>query len=146
MPIPRLQRNGYLPPGVHRATVEDIERVFAWNPVRKRLVEGLVRALGNLAGAGVRWVWIDGSFVTAAEDPNDVDGCWEPNSWVRRDLLDPIFLDDRPPRDAMRRKYGVDFLIAILGQATSPTIQEFFMADRDGKPKGILLVELERDL
>ena len=46
----------------------------------------------------------------------------------------------------MRRKYGVDFLIAILGQATSPTIQEFFMADRDGKPKGILLVELERDL
>jgi hypothetical protein len=47
-----------------------------------------------------------------------------------------------PPREAMKIKYGVDFLISSVLISDSPgnTIEEFFQIDRDGNKKGILLL------
>ncbi len=126
--------------------MEEVTANLAWTAARRRLLEGLNRALQNLAAAGVRRVWIDGSFVTDRDEPEDVDGCWEASEWILEDVLDPVFWDDRPPRQAMKQKYGVDFLIALPGAGPKPSLQEFFMTDRDGRPKGLLLLELEREL
>jgi len=82
--------------------------------------------------------------VTAKDDPKDVDGCWEydPNG-TDPDLLDPVFLDLDPPRQAMKSKYGVDFLIQGVALAeTGQTVEEFFQVDREGNRKGIIVVEL----
>ena len=78
---------------------------------------------------------------------NDVDGCWEYNAASTVvDRLDPVFLDLDPPREAMKRKYGVDFLISgvQLADANVP-VEEFFQVDRDGSRKGIVVVELPND-
>ena len=40
------------------------------------LFSGLMKALINLAEAGVKKVYIDGSFVTDKDYPKDIDGCW----------------------------------------------------------------------
>lgn len=127
-------------------SLEDIEIRFTWNQRRRRLFVGLRQALANLAQAGVKKVWINGSFVTAEDDPNDIDGCWEYESSVDVDRLDVAFLDLNPPRATMKRKYGVDFLIsgATLADAGNRSVEEFFQIDREGNPKGILLLELTR--
>ena len=72
--IPWFDKNGNLPPGVHHATLEEIEKRFTWNSKRLSLFRSLKRALRNFAAAGVRRVWIDGSFVTMKQEPKDVDG------------------------------------------------------------------------
>jgi hypothetical protein len=139
--IPEFDKNGNLPPGVYIVSLKDIESNFTWTTRRKKLFKGLKRAIDNLTKANVKKVWIDGSFVTSKNDPNDIDGCWQADKDVDADKLDPVFLDMNPPREAMKKKYGVDFLIAGVPIADSPgkSIEEFFQIDRDGNKKGILL-------
>lgn len=144
--IPEFDDNGNLPPGVYHVSLAEIERRFTWNQRRRLLFGGLRRALASLARGGVRWVWIDGSFVTAKEEPSDVDGCWEPGPPEDEDKLDEVLLDIWPPRVAMKRKYGVDFLVAGMRlrdkAAQGRTVEEFFQRDQRGNAKGILLVEI----
>jgi hypothetical protein len=113
MAMPDFDVNGNLPPGIHKTTLPEIQAKFAWSARRKRLCRGLGRAIQNLADAGVKRIWIGGSFVTEKDEPNDVDGCWDdlPGP-VDVSKLDAVFLETSPPRSSMKRKYYVDFLIA----------------------------------
>ncbi len=145
--IPDLDSNGNLPPGIHRATLPEIREKFAWSARRERLCNGLSRAIQNLAEAGVKRVWIGGSFVSDKDEPNDVDGCWDDRPGpVDASKLDSVFLETTPPRSSMRRKYGVDFLIARRRladrEAQGATVLDFFQTDRDGTARGVLLIEL----
>lgn len=143
--IPWFDENGNLPPGAYHATLEDIEKRFTWNAKRLSLFRSLKRALANLAAAGVRRVWIDGSFVTAKQEPKDVDGCWEFDSrTVDPEKLDDVFVDPDPLRRPMWLKYGVDFFIAgtRLANGRGHRVEEYFQKDPRGNPKGILVVDL----
>ena len=142
--IPAPNAIGELPPGMHLATLEEVEAVFVTTPRRRRLFEGLRRAIQNLRAAGVRRVFIDGSFVTTKADPNDVDGCWEWTEEVHLDLLDPVLLDFTQARQAMRDKYGVDFFLATWVEAGSGlTFLDFFQRNRADELKGIIQLDLE---
>jgi hypothetical protein len=142
--IPAPNAIGELPPGMHLATLAEVEAVFATTPRRRRLFEGLRRALQNLHAAGVRRVFIDGSFVTTKADPNDIDGCWEWTAEVHLDLLDPVLLDFAQARQAMRDKYGVDFFLATWVEAgLGLTFLDFFQRNREDTPKGIVQLDLE---
>ena len=142
--IPAPNALGELSPGMHPATLEEVEAVFATPPRRRRLFEGLRRAIQNLHAAGVRRVFIDGSFVTTKADPNDIDGCWEWTDEVHLDLLDPVLLDFAQARRAMRDKYGVDFFLATWVEAGSGlTFLDFFQRNREDDPKGIVQLDLE---
>ncbi|NCO38426.1 MAG: hypothetical protein COZ06_21690 [Armatimonadetes bacterium CG_4_10_14_3_um_filter_66_18] len=60
--------------------------------------------------------------------------------------LDMAFLFIDPPRVPMRRRYGVDLLIAGAELAdpgfSGRRVEEFFQRDARGNPKGVLVVEL----
>jgi hypothetical protein len=142
--IPAPNALGELPPGMHTATLAEVEAVFGTTPRRRHLCEGLRRAVQNLQAAGVRRVFIDGSFVTTKADPNDVDGCWEWTEVVNLDRLDPVLLDFANARQAMREKYGVDFFLATWIEAGSGlTFLDFFQRNRLDDPKGIVQLDLE---
>jgi len=142
--IPAPNAIGELPSGMHPATLEEVEAVFVTTPRRRRLFEGLRLALQNLRIAGVRRVFINGSFVTTKADPNDIDGCWEWTDEVHLDLLDPVLLDFAQARRAMRDKYGVDFFLATWVEAGSGlTFLDFFQRNRADDPKGIVQLDLE---
>jgi len=142
--IPAPNAIGELPPGMHTATLEEVEAVFVTTPRRRRLFEGLRLAIQNLHTAGVRRVFIDGSFVTTKVDPNDIDGCWEWTEKVHLDLLEPVLLDFTQARRAMRDKYGVDFFLATWVEAGSGlTFLDFFQRNREDDPKGIVQLDLE---
>jgi len=72
--IPPFNDDGYLPPGIHRATIEEVaERFGAGSEVRRAQLEGLREAVELARRAGVRRFVINGSFVTEKIEPNDVD-------------------------------------------------------------------------
>lgn len=118
MSIPPLQTNGELPPGEHPATLDEIKKVYGnSNDQRRLLMRGLRDAAAQFAQSGVKALWVNGSFVTDKDMPNDIDGCWEYNPAVVIDKLDPVFL--MRSRHAMKNKYGLDFLLPISSRQTA---------------------------
>ena len=110
--LPKLNENGELPPGEHECEVHEIDSAFgSSNERRAHLMKGLKNALGNLGAAGVKRVFVDGSFTSDKAEPNDIDGCWDYEESVDIDLLDPVFLDES--RSDMKKKYGVDFFLYL---------------------------------
>ncbi len=144
MAIPPLDRvTGNLPPGVHEATWEQLEDMFGTNEWRRELLKGLRVALDNLAAAGCRRVYIDGSFVTAKEEPGDFDGCWEAEG-VDPDKLDSVLLNFSNRRAAQKAKYGGELFVADGSADPHGTrFLEFFQQDRaTHESKGIVVLTL----
>jgi hypothetical protein len=72
--IPPFDEHGYLPPGVHPATLEDVEARFGYGSELRRVQAESLRWLVDAASrAGVFRLVINGSFVTDVLEPNDVD-------------------------------------------------------------------------
>ena len=143
--IPLFDSTGNLPPGVHWATWPEVVDRFGTTRYRQRLLAGLKAALEALRAAGCRTVYIDGSFITAKEVPNDFDGCWDIDG-VDPALLDPILLTFDHGRAAQKAKYLGELFPAQLSEGGSgTTFLEFFQIDKEsGNPKGIIAVELRR--
>ncbi len=142
--IPDFDGNGNLPPGVYHVSLAEIARRLTWNEHRQGLVSGLHRAKASLAAAGVRWLVLTGSFVTSKRAPRDIDGFWVCGPGVRREKLDPVLLDDLAPRTPMKKKYGVDLLVCWTGMEgrEGQGLLRFFGRDREGNPRGVLLIDL----
>ena len=142
MSIPALQANGELPPGEYQTSLKEVESVFgSSNDRRKLLMLRLREAARNFELSGVRTIWVNGSFITDKEEPNDIDGCWEYTQSVNAETLDTVFL--QRSRKAMKEKYGLDFFIANFIEAGSGLpFPKFFQVNRNGEPKGILVVKL----
>ena len=72
--IPDFNDDGYLPPGIHRATLEEIVARFGQEPeLRQAQTESLRWLLDLAKRAGVLRLVIDGSYVTNKWEPNDID-------------------------------------------------------------------------
>lgn len=142
--IPAFEANGNLPAGVHQATWNELSRRFGRSGHRKKLLEGLAAALGSLAAAGCRAVYINGSFVTRKPRPGDYDLCWSVDGVVP-ERLDLVLLDFSPRgRRAMKAKYRGDLFPAEVPEgASGKAFLDFFQTDRrTGKPKGIVRLVL----
>lgn len=149
MPIPSLTAGGELPPGVHSATLQEVEDAFgSRNDRRQLLMKGLKEAVALLKAGDVSKVFIDGSFVSDKEEPNDIDGCWS-SIGADASKLDPLFWDFadeedfQNKRESLRQKFGIDFFIAeIIEGGSGKPFPEFFQTNRDGDAKGIIEVNI----
>ncbi|MDH5415200.1 MAG: hypothetical protein OEW87_13775 [Flavobacteriaceae bacterium] len=143
MTIPSLNENGELDEGEYEATLDEIAVVYGLSSDRRKvLMQGLREAAENLEKAGVKKIWVNGSFITDKDEPNDIDGCWEYNDLMDLSAIDPVFLS-KNSRAEVKEKYGLGFFIAqrIEGRSKKP-FPKFFQVNRDGDAKGILFVEL----
>ena len=104
---------------------------------------GLRAALESLKRAGCRTVYIDGSFVTDKEYPNDYDACWVEDG-VDPLALGPALLIFDPGRVTQKaRYYGELFPASAVADVEGLSFLEFFQIDRDtGGPKGIVAIDL----
>jgi len=130
--IPEFNEDGYLPPGIHPASLEEIAARFGQESELRQIQLQSLRWLVDLARrAGVQRLVVNGSFVTDKLEPNDVDCVL---------LIGPGF-----PRDAAAEAEllgGLPFinveLVDVEGfrQFTERT----FATDRNLIPKGMLEV------
>ena len=140
--IPSLDsKTGFLPPGIHRAKWHDVVGYFGGNSHRKRLIGALLVACRNLAAAGCRELLLDGSFVTAKALAGDYDAAWE-TVGVDPNRLDPVLLDLKHPRSAMKAKYLGDLFPASTIASPGVFFRDFFRTDRNGVEKGVVLIDL----
>jgi uncharacterized protein DUF6932 len=141
--IPPFQPDGSLPPGVHWADSTEIQSRFGQTPHRFQLLQGFWRAVKELKAAGCKVVFLDGSFVTAKDSPNDYDACWE-TSGVDPGLLHAVFFDFTHRRAAQKARFQGEFFPADLQEGPSGnTFLEFFQLDKQtGDPKGIIGLQL----
>ena len=132
--IPDFDERGYLPAGVHLASLDEIEARFGrQSEVRRAQMESL-RWLVELAKkAGVQRLIINGSFVTERLEPNDVDCVL---------LTGPDFPRDRTAEREIRS--GLPFLeIDLVGQEDFDyMVNTVFATDRQRIPKGVVEVIL----
>lgn len=131
-----------LPPGIHEASLEEVESRFATNDHRRRLFDGFRGALDALRLAGCRTVYLNGSFVTGKPTPADFDACWD-STGVDAGRLDPVLLDFSDKRRAQKQKYrGELFPLGALAAPGSAFV-EFFQTDsHTGRRKGIVRLRL----
>lgn len=138
--------HGYLPDGLHRMSLAEIGAALTWTPRRAWLHMGFVRAAAALRAAGCRTIILDGSFVTAKDDPGDYDAAFDP-AGVDGDLLDPVLLRHTDGRRAMKAKYLGDIFPwgAAACSKTGSTFRDFFQTDRSGVPKGVVEIRLDME-
>ena len=75
MSLPALLPHGYLPPGVHEATLSEVVERFGTNTPRRQVLASRLQELVSLARATgkLRRIFIWGSFVTDKPFPRDLD-------------------------------------------------------------------------
>ena len=141
--IPQFDADGLLPPGIHWATWDEVAATFGNTPWRRRLLDGLKMAIDSLRQAGCRTVYIDGSFVTSKEVPNDFDACWEEEG-VAPEFLDPVLLQFDAGRASQKARYLGELFPASVGATVEGmSFLEFFQIDRKtGGSKGIVAVDM----
>lgn len=72
--LPPFDDYGNLPPGIHRATLQEImERFGSGSPEREVQSSELADFVAAVSKTGVRRIIVNGSFTTGKLSPNDVD-------------------------------------------------------------------------
>ena len=143
--IPDFDANGNLPAGIHDSTIDEFQKRFAYNIIRKRLLTGLLKLIADLKAIDCKTIYIDGSYVTAKILPRDIDLCWDERSvdLANAKIKMPILFDLDPPREAQHSIYGCDVLLAYdIEFGSKIFFIDFFQLDRDGMPKGIVQIKI----
>jgi hypothetical protein len=141
--IPSFNAFGLLPEGIHPATWAEFVRRFGGNNRRDELLQGLLKGLKALRKAQCEVAYVDGSFVTAKAEPGDFDVCYESEPMVFL-LLNPVLKDFSNQRSAQKARFGGEFFEADAAATPDGILyREFFQQTKDGKPKGIIALNLK---
>lgn len=139
-----FQENGNLIPGIHLISIEDFENWFGYNSARKEMIQGLKLAISWLKECGCKIIYIDGSFVTTKVIPGDFDACWDANG-VDLNLIKekyPLIIDFSNGRANQKFHFKGELFPAQVKATPYDIYLNFFQADRDGKPKGIVQLNI----
>ena len=132
--IPPFDENGYLPPGVHPASLDEIKDRFGSESELRRVQMESLHWLVNLARrAGVVRLVVNGSFTTDVFEPNDVDCV--------------LLIEAGFPKEADAEAElieGLPFMeINLVRQAGfNVLVENFFATDRHSVIKGMVEVIL----
>ena len=132
--IPAFNNSGCLPPGIHRATLAEIESCFGCQSEIRRVQMESVRWMVELAlRAGVQRIVLNGSFVTDIMEPNDVDCVL---------LLAADYPQETGASDELIK--GLPFLeiARVELQEFDRLVHRFFATDRHGVVKGVIEISL----
>ncbi len=144
--VPSFNKDGVLPEGIHFTDFNSFSDQFGFSNKRRKLLEGLSKVISILRQAGCTRIFIDGSFVTDKELPNDIDCCWEGDyDEISRKLqiLEPCLLDFLYGRRRQKLKFGCEFFhseMYLIDQYRNRTKAiDFFQQIRfSSKKKGII--------
>lgn len=114
---------------------------FGLSVRRRQLLDGLAEVIELLVVAGCRRLWLNGSFVTAKDEPGDFDACWDPDG-VDMEMLDPVLLDLSQGRLAQKERFGGELFPNVTEPGSGLVFAEFFRNERDTGRKGIVVLRI----
>jgi hypothetical protein len=135
--IPERNDDGYLPAGVHRATLEEVAARFGRETELRRVqMESLAWLVDLARRAGARRLIVNGSFVTDRPEPNDIDCV--------------VLIDEDFPRDGEEAEAAKELLAGLpfielklaVPQDFAWFVERVFATDRKAVAKGMIEVEL----
>jgi hypothetical protein len=139
--ISKFMTNGNLPPGIHRASMAQAKLRFARTYHRKELFRGFRNLAIHLKEANCQTLYLDGSFVTSKEQPDDYDAVWDPVGVTNK--IDPVLLT-RDKIEERKKKYFGDVFVHLPDSGGFPHL-EYFQRDRDDySDKGIIKIDLRQ--
>jgi hypothetical protein len=145
--IPPFNDEGNIPPGIYLATMDEIDKRFAYNIQRRLLFSKLECFVRDIAQIGCETIYLDGSFVTIKELPNDMDICWDHQGIDLDNALRmmPVLFEMNFPRRSQQIMYMADIFPAKIIEGSSGILfLTFFQTDKQtGNPKGILQINLK---
>jgi hypothetical protein len=146
--MPPLDQNGLLSAGIHDCTLDEIRDRFGSfqaNDQRPKLFQKLAAFIAEAQAARfARWLLIDGSFVTAKANPNDIDLV------LVLPLTHDLNLDLSPAqynlvsKRNVQRRYGFD-IVAVREKTVEYEEAAAFFQQVRGQPglrKGLLRLAL----
>lgn len=151
--IPELQ-DGVLPEGLYPCTMEEVKMAFGKfrrSDRRPQLTERLMSFIQDAGNSGVvSAVVIDGSYITAKEEPSDIDliVALRPGLDLTTEMRPMEYNIQSKPM--VKKLYGFDVLPAVDGSDAYQRLLDFFsrvkLNDPDLKTsqerKGMLRIEL----
>jgi hypothetical protein len=144
MPIPELNSDGHLPPGIFDCALADIKSRFGAFQIsdrRPRLFARLEELFTAMkASSLLDALIIDGSFVTGKPVPNDIDiiAVLRSGQNLERDL--PMSEYALLSRNLLRRRFGFDVIVAEQDSSLYRAYVDFFSRVREAPElrKGLL--------
>jgi len=141
--IPDFRPDGYLPEGLYVATEAEVTFRFGTaNRQRRRLVLRVRRWIHLARTIGAPRLFIDGSFVTAKAEPNDVDAV----VLLPSDFEEQIFAESETATELeeMLLTRRPEEIFAAEDETDWSEWVEFFSRTResDGRRKGLVEIEL----
>lgn len=121
----------------------EVQARFAHNEKRKQLFDGLEEVISILKECNCPEVFLDGSFITKKEQPNDYDLCYEPTGVLATER----FREFLRGRSTNKEKYRGDIFVHM-------PVPPFYVNhvnnwQKDGRnedvAKGILRIDLRQD-
>ncbi|HUP89195.1 MAG TPA: hypothetical protein VM100_07595 [Longimicrobiales bacterium] len=144
MPIPPFNGQGLLPAEIHDATLDEIRERFGRFQESDRRMKLFARLSDFIQAARTSGLFeellIDGSFVTVAPTPNDIDiiAVLKPGHDFERDL--PMSEYSLVSRSLLARRFGFDVIVAEQASDVYKSAVEFFSRVRSAPEmkKGLL--------
>jgi hypothetical protein len=138
--VPGFDSIGNLPTGIPNATMAEVEARFAHNDKRRELFNALERVIYVLRQCNCPEVYLDGNFITAKDEPDDYDLCYEPRGIVATDRFRK-FLEEYKKN---KEKYLGDIFVHLPEPPYRMSLIEFWQKDarQDDVIKGILRIDL----
>lgn len=124
MGLPAWNAEGYLPDGIHRASMDDIYERFVLDAPERDHRETLFSAFQTYYRLVKRFLpsgamWVDGGFGTRkATAPHDVDVVLHPSDWAQLEAL-----DDQAETDFLGLLTHQDIIVGSLGPIWLPRLQ-----------------------
>jgi hypothetical protein len=140
------QPNGNLPAGILLLSIDQLKIDLGFNKRRRELIEGLLIAIKDLKACNCAKLYIDGSFASNCDQPEDYDACYDPIdiNWEKLFKDYPVFFDFSNKRANQKSKYRGEFFSATaLASPPRDLYIDFFQKDKnDNSPKGIIQLNL----
>lgn len=128
--IPPFNEDGYLPPGIHPATLEEVAARFGAESELRRVQMESLRWLVELAWrAGVERIVVNGSFATDKAEPNDVDCVL---------LIGLEYPHDELANQQLRTGLPFINLELVVEEGFQELTEVTFASDRKHVPKGMV--------
>lgn len=138
--------NGDLTPGIIDMTWEEFKSTFSYNLHRSNLFKGIELAIKELKAVGCKTIYMDGSFISKKEQPQDFDLCWDEEGVNYKLIVTeyPGLMDYGWRMKNMKKRYGGDIvpMTSLACYKKGLIFLAYFMQDKQSRDKGIIRISL----